>query len=101
MTRRYMCLGCLSRSMSVRLDKKGRPMLSCEMCSQVIFARSPLKLFNFLGVSNLLEDKEMLRFVRETAVKQAAKSTALGDVLRQTEDTGPSTPSARGAAVNE
>ncbi len=86
MTRRYFCPACLSRTMAVRLDKKGRPMLGCEMCSQIIFARSALKLFNMLAVSKLLEDRDMLKFVRESAVQQAATPTALVDALRETED---------------
>ncbi len=102
MMRRYICPACLSRAMSARLDKKGRPMLSCEMCSQIVFARSPLKLFNMLSVSKLLDDREMLKFVRETAVQQAARPTALADVLRETEVTPvQSEPEDRGVAVNE
>ncbi len=103
MTKRYVCPACLSRSMLVRLDKKGRPMLSCEMCSQIIFARSALKLFNMLAVSRLLDDREMLRFTRETAVQQAARPTALVDVLRETESgtSGESSQDQRKVVVNE
>lgn len=99
MTKRYFCPACLSRSMAVRLDKKGRPMLGCEMCSQVIFARSALKLFNMLAVSKLLDDREMLRFVRESAVQQAARPTALADLLRETEDGSLAEPSQQSQKV--
>ena len=78
-------------------------MLGCEMCSQVIFARSPLKLLNLLGVASLLDDKAVVQYVRETAVMAASRPTALTDLLREpiTDDHTLTSESSPRKAANE
>jgi hypothetical protein len=90
--KRYPCHACLSLSAFVRLDKKGRPMIQCELCSHVSFARSSLQLFHQVATARLLENPETLQWVREKAIEMASQPGALESLLRTAARTAEDVP---------
>jgi len=75
---RYACMFCMfEESMEVRLDKKGRPYLTCGRCSTRAFFHSELALKclkEFLGINFTFADYARMHGAKEAPVPVRAKA---------------------------
>lgn len=66
------CPSCLMAAMYVRLDKKGRPFLKCDVCCAIIFIRTgAIGVLTTVGTLRLLDDAAIADAVRTRAALDA------------------------------